>query len=304
MLRHAASNPANETRSAEGKTRLSDPDRLIADWEALLASHNHLHPPEAARMLDVPESALVAARIGRGATRLEPDISHLLAPIAEWGRVLCAFSNSSGVHMPLGDVSASLDGDVLRLSGEHMNAELDRTAIADAYLFVDADDSHGNTRSIQAFNAAGNSVLKVFIFHKTKFENAERHFKACASASQARTVTPRLPDPGAFDAEAASMAADPDQRPVAEEIRAALASRLSTPTRIALELVGDHARVTWHGDIKGARLDETMFHLHEPDIRTHLRYAAMTGLAQSKHGALVINGAEGRLLRLADGDAQ
>ena len=69
-----------------------------------------------------------------------------------------------------------------------------------------------------------------------------------------------------------------------------------------MELVGDHARVTGRGLIQGARMDDAMFHLHETDIRSHLRYAAMTELALSENGALIIKGAESRLLRIARGD--
>ena len=293
---------ADESRSAEGLARMTDPDRLLADWESLLASRHHLHPPEAARVLDVPESALVAARIGRGATRLDSNIDRLLRPISDWGRVLCAFSNASGVHMPLGEVSASSDGDALRLSGDHMNAEVDRAAITDAYLFVDTDESHGNTRSVQFFNAAGRAVLKVFIFHKSKFEAAERGFVSCASPNQIRTVATGIPQIDAFDAEAASVADDPDQQIVAGVTKTEIAKRLAAPGAIMMELVGDHARVTWRGLIQGARMDDAMFHLHETDIRSHLRYAAMTELALSENGALIIKGAESRLLRIARGD--
>jgi len=292
----------NGARFEDGLRRLTDPDRLVSDWQALLASHQHLHPPEAARMLDVPESALVAARIGSGSKRLAPNPDRLLETIADWGRVLCAFSNASGVHMPLGDVSASADPDALRLKGNHMSAELGRTAITDAYLFVDTDDSHGNTRSIQFFNAVGNTVLKVFIFHKARFEDVERLFKNCLSPNQARTITLGRPTPATFNAQAASIEEDPDQHPLTGDIKAELTSHLSEPRRMELELVSDHARVTWRGRIKGARFDDAMFHLHEPDIRTHLRYAPMTDMAQSERGALIINGPQGRLLRLMTGD--
>lgn len=290
-----------QVRSGEGLARLADPVRLKSDWETLLASRHHLHAPEAARLLDVPEAALVASRIGSGATRLVPDLKQVLAPVSEWGRVLCAFSNACGVHMPLGAVEASSANGALRLSGEHMDAEIDASAVKDAYLFIDSDESHGNTRSVQFFDEAGDSVMKVFIFHKTRFLESERHFERLAHADQSLTVNPGLPGPGDFDAEAASTTQDPDGQPLTGEVREEIASLLRAPGQIELELVGDHARVTWRGAISGARIDDAMFHLHEPDVRSHLRYAPVTGLAQARSGALVLSGDEGRLLRISAG---
>jgi len=102
--------------------RLLDPDLLRAAWDNLLASHTRIHPPEAARLLDIPEAALTACRIGSGAVRLRPALPELLQNIDSWGRVLCAFSNACGVHMPLGDVALSQEPTHVALTGDHMHS--------------------------------------------------------------------------------------------------------------------------------------------------------------------------------------
>ena len=294
--------PSRPPRSRVAAGDLRDPDALLAAWTHLLETHKHLHAPDAARMLEVPEAALVACRIGSGAVRLTPDIAAALAPVSAWGRVLCAFSNPCGVHMPLGAVSAEAGDGTVRLQGTHMWAEIDAGAVADAYLFVDRDDSHGNTRSIQFYNAAGAPILKVFVFHKTRFGAAEAHFAALTADDQSRTVDVARPAAGGFDARAASLAEDPVAAPLEEAHMASLiASLLETGGGFQIELVGDHARVAWRGTLSGARMDERMFHLHETDLRSHLRYAPMLSAARTQTGALAIDGETGRLLRIAKG---
>ena len=291
-------------RPGTNTDELPDPKALRTAWRGLLRTHHHLHVPDAARMLGVPEVALIASRIGDGAVRLTPDIAEVLAPVSEWGRVLCAFSNPCGVHMPLGAISVAMGrGGVFCLRGEHMQAEIDRRAIADAYLFADHDDSHGNTRSIQFFDAAGAPVLKIFVFHKSKFEAAERHFAALTAEDQSRTVPTAAPGKQQFDANAASLAADPVVDLVKEgSIRHLLAERLEAGGAFAIEMVGGSARVTWRGALSGVRMDERMLHLHERDLRSHLRYEPMLRAVRTRAGALSIEGEQGRrLLRIEEG---
>jgi len=278
---------------------LRDPEALLAAWEALLARHHHLHAPEVARMLAVPEAALVAARIGSGAVRLLPDVGRLLAPIQGWGRVLCAFSNPLGVHMPLGEVHGRSEADRYVLEGPHLQAVVDSRVITDAYLFVEHDEAHGNTRSVQCFDAAGESVLKIFIFHKTRFKSADAHLRAQAAADQSRTVQPRPVAPGTSGSLAAGQ--DPDSQVLQGTPRELLAAELAAPAQREVQMLSPNACVTWRGALHEARLDEHMFHLHETDLRAHLRYAPITQVTRTESGALSLNGRAGRMLRIATG---
>lgn len=65
--------------STLGAFFLSNPDALRVAWADLVAQHPHLHGPEVALRLGVPEAAMIAARIGHGAVELVPDLSAVLA---------------------------------------------------------------------------------------------------------------------------------------------------------------------------------------------------------------------------------
>ncbi len=285
-------------RQTTNNPRMEDPNLLLSDWEDLLTSHAHLHPPEAARMLGVPEAALPACRIGSGAVRLQPNLPALLKPIQDWGRVLCAFSNAAGVHMPLGNVSLSVEPDHIGLNGKHMQSQIDPAAIADAYLFVDREESHGNTKSIQFFGGNGETILKVFVFHKTKFAEAEKHLLTYESDNQKRTIAPSPIKQTPFDAHGVSCGTDPDVEQGTEEIHTAVSQLLQSAGSFEVELIADHARAIWKGHLSGARIDADMFHLHEPDIRSHLRFSALNQIAKSRSGAYTFCNGDRRLIRI------
>ncbi len=295
---------AAPARSPDGAARLANPARLKSDWEALVQSHDHLHAPEAAILLDVPEAALTASRIGTGATRLKPDVAALLSPISDWGRVLCAFSNACGVHMPLGRVEAASEAGLLHLTSSEMTAVIDEAAVTDAYLFIDSDESHGNTRSVQFFNAAGQTILKVFIFHKTRFQQAEHHLMRMKSANQSLSFALHPPADSTFCATQLSESDRPSDVKTPVSAKSGISDLLGAAGRISLELIGDHARVAWQGDISGARIDEHMFHLHEPNIRAHLRFAPATETYLSEDGVLMMTGDNRRLLCVKKGGIQ
>lgn len=280
---------------------LANPAELKAQWEALLASHAHLHPPEAAKMLGVPETALVACRIGTGSTRLKPELASILAPIGQWGRVLCAFSNDAGVHMPLGEVEASLVDGTVRLKGALMEAHIDAASVADAYVFIDSDDSHGNTKSVQFFNAAGGAILKVFVFHKTHFRQAQEHFATLAHPDQRLTVAPQTTGSSETDPKVSAHEQEPTEALTDDQTRAEIAALLAKPGLATIELIGPSAQVKWSGQIGGARMDKAMFHIHETDLRSHLRYGPITGLKRSNSGTLILSGEAGELLRISTG---
>jgi hypothetical protein len=69
---------------------LAHPDALRLAWADLVAGNAHLHGPEVAQRLGVPEAAMLAARIGHGATELVPDLAALLRPCGQWGKLLLA----------------------------------------------------------------------------------------------------------------------------------------------------------------------------------------------------------------------
>ncbi len=283
----------NRQEPAEHLSRLADPELLLTDLRALYAQDHHIHPPEAAQRLGVPESALVACHIGKGAIRLKPDMSLLLKPIADWDTVLCAFSNTVGHLMPLDTIQMAQQNEHIQLSGSMMEATINNTAIKDTYLFIDNDKGHGITRSIQFFDATGHAILKVFLLHKSSFAHAEPYLHTCMSDDQTLTVS-CLPDISGGP-ELTFKAANEDNQNTIKNI---IDTELQTPGHFELQLLAKHASISWSGKLNNLRADDTMFHCHEKQLRAHFHYAAIHSTSRSHTGALILNDAENSLLQI------
>ena len=290
--------------------RLESLDSLRQDWDRLKASRPHLHNPEAARILGVPEAALVASRLGSGAIRLPANPLEILAPIAEWRRVLVAVSNSLGVSLALGQVEdVGQYGDAIRLSGQHLHTEFSAASVANAYWFVEVDENHGRTRSLQFSDAAGQDIAKVFLFHKTAAAAAERRFRELAEPVEQAAFRPAAmphsvglftPDrdlPGIVDRLAT---------PGPQAFRAVFEQLGALQAAVCVDTFAARASQRFRGRVTHARMDEVMVHLHEPDIRMHLRPNVLQG-AQARRlddrlVAVEFTDADGLSLRLSSPD--
>lgn len=153
-------------------------DLLLARYRELVAVHPHLHAPEAAARLGVSEAALVAARVGHGAEWLQPDLSTLLAPLADWGKVLVASRLGLGVALSiLHGNRVSTDSGIIRIeSGQH-DIRI-RTTCVDCCALLDDHDAHGHTFSLNWFNSSGDAIGRVFLFSKTERKPALAHLRA------------------------------------------------------------------------------------------------------------------------------
>lgn len=286
---------------AEDEMGLSnDPDLLKERVKALIEEHKHIHPPEIARMLSVPEASLVASAIGAGATRLVPDPAKVLAGITDWGSVLCVFGSECGSFMPLGHVdSIEFSDSTFHLKGGHLDAEIETASIVDAYLFVEQDDMHGKTRTLQFFDGVGDPVLKVYIFHKTKFKEALKEFESLVIENQDRIFTPHDIAAPIFDPQHVSAQADPDTETLVEiNSEELLTTFLEKDALFEIECLTRHARAVWTGSLRKIRIDEKMLHMHEEDIRAHLRFDAFKLWSYTDSGGLSAQSEQGRTLRL------
>ena len=291
----------------EVQIRLSDPLKLRMDWDELRAARAHLHNPEAARILGVPEAALVASRLGAGAIRLPADPLQILSPISEWRRVLVAVHNALGVSLALGQVEdVAQVGDVIRLRGSHLDTSFSAASVANAFWFVEVDDNHGRTRSLQFSDAGGGDIIKVFLFHKTAAAAAERRFKALAETvaqtafspaampDPAGLYTPDRDQPGRIELLAASA-------PLAFQTALSRMGELNAPVHI--DTFALRAAQSFRGRVTHARTDEVMAHLHEPDIRMHLRPGVLRAVQvrrlEGRIAALEFTDPSGLSLRLS-----
>ncbi|MDO6558498.1 ChuX/HutX family heme-like substrate-binding protein [Paraglaciecola chathamensis] len=266
---------------------MHDPDALHEAIAALTSANPHMHPPQIALHLGVPEASLAACAISgepqSGAMRLKPKVNEILSTINGWGSVLCVFANEGGVFMPLGNVVLTDVTDThLALKGEHLTAQIASQAISDVYLVIQQDKMHGNTRSLQFFDENGAMVLKVFIFHKVKFREAQKIFLALRSEDQRRTFIPFATQ---NQGECASNHIDSFRGGSVEAVsgfdksHAAELSRDETVDDAFKE--GENAVINWHSQFAHARWsgsfdkltsDENMLHIHSKTLRAHLRF--------------------------------
>lgn len=168
----------------ESQVLLRDPDRLYARWRQALTEHQHLHGPEAAALLGVPEAALLASATGRGNHPLQADLATVLAPLAQWGRVLVAVRNQMGVKL---DILARAQTDAattqgITIQGEQHQVCLSTEGVARIDLFEE-DDGHGHTFSLNWFDGRGDVIGRLFLMSKSGREEALPWLRQNAVAS-------------------------------------------------------------------------------------------------------------------------
>lgn len=254
-----------------------DPDRLLAAWRALLGRHAHLHNPQAAAMLGVPEAALIAARVGCGATSLRPDVEALLAPVASWGRTLFAVGNPLGVSLAFsasGRVD-SRDGAWI-VSTASQVTRIDAGQVHHAFWFEDRD-VHGRTHSVQLFDAEGDAVAKVFVFAKSRLAGVRAHLDPFVQNVQRREFTGARLTANEVTAVEPPGGRSPvgDPGGCAQEGAPAVFARafaglndLAAPVRVELE--SGSARIMTVGQVHKVSSSGGGVHVNEPDFRWHL----------------------------------
>jgi|GEM_PF-5781348 len=145
----------------------SDPQALMAAWAGLLQKHEHLHQPQAAAMLDVPEACLVAAQLGKAATRLEGDPAEILSAISGFGKLLIAVPHHAGVLIGIArPVRFSLDGKRFVLTDGFTTLSVAADSIDQMYTVIEHDGMHGRERHLQVFDAHGDGLFKLLVLYK------------------------------------------------------------------------------------------------------------------------------------------
>ena len=170
-----------------------------------------------------------------------------------------------------------------------MRAAFDPRAVVHAFLLVQTDEMHGTTRSVQMFDASGDPVLKVFIFHKTRFAGARAHLLSLAHPDRSRVIEAAAARPVPAPAPGAGTGVDQDT--VSETLAGALSAG-----EVRVEMFARHARAAWFGRPAHPRFAGGMLHLHEPSVRAHLRLAAIRTVERLSPGILVLGDGASPLL--------
>lgn len=171
-------------RPQESQLLLRDPDLLYARWRQALTEYHHLHGPEAAALLGVPEAALLASATGRGNQPLQVGLAKLLEPLAQWGRVLVAVRNRLGVKLDIlarADIEAATSS-TLTIRGDQHQLCLSTEGVARIDLFEE-EDGHGHTFSLNWFDGRGDVIGRLFLMSKSGREEALPWLQQFAVAS-------------------------------------------------------------------------------------------------------------------------
>ncbi|MCZ4351203.1 hypothetical protein O4H61_01605 [Roseovarius aestuarii] len=258
------------------------PDEILAGWRALVATGAHVHLPQIAEHLKVPQAALLAARVGTGATRLQPDLAAVLRPIRDWHRVLLVASSELGVFMPMDHITnLTEDSTGLGLFGDTSSARIDPSLAHEVYIFEDNETGPGTSKSIQAFDGAGQSLLKVILFHKPSFRAALDWTAGFVHPDQSRKWRPATGgDAGGSSAiarnnkvaETGGQGGDMPPHAFAETLEHVR----ETGQQLEIRARSPGVDVTWRGQLTKLRLVGPMVHLHEATLRAHLNLAKAT----------------------------
>lgn len=258
-------------------------------------------------MLGVSEAALIASRLGTGACALEPDVDRLLAPIADWGRTLVAVTNSAVVSLAFYEApTISAAGSDWVLTGADGSVRIARTQVRHAYFFEDRD-VHGNTHSVQLFDADGGAVAKVFIFAKSRLHGVRNHVQKVALMEQspsalpvqARRARPAAPPP------APSITRSPDgsaPEPAVRFTRLFLAlPQLAVPVEIAVSGCGAHQ--VSRGPVSSVEQAAGGVHVSETRLKLHMfptRLASATNASDALQagGEVRFNAVDGGRLQI------
>lgn len=175
---------------------IKNPEALLAAWQKLTEQHHHLHQPQAAALLGVPEASLVAALSGQGATLLEGDPADILAAIAPLGKLLMAVSHHAGVLIGIAKpVRFERIGKHVLLFDQHSQLQVQADAIAHLYVLIEERGLHGRQRHLQAFDHQGRALFKLLVLYKQHAGNLAALAQRYRNPAQPRCLDLPLPDP-------------------------------------------------------------------------------------------------------------
>lgn len=287
---------------------LQNPDVLAEQWQRLRESHHHLHSPDAARRLGVPEAALMASHQNQGAWSLRPDLSALLDPIEQWGRVILVARNGLGVGMVLGSgVSiCRRDGWLVMQEPAGLSELFVQPASVHEVWLLEDHDAHGHTFSVNAFDGQGHAILRVFLMSKQGREVALQHLRSFETDRVRGAWTPAAPTATlAEPVETAACFSDAvhehhpsgqadAHRDLHETVARYFAQSAERAGPVTLRFCGAAVGFQYQGPFGKTSTTSGGVHAHDTGYKLHLRLdAARNVTIDSTHGLIVREGTGG-----------
>ncbi|MCM2562015.1 hemin-degrading factor [Lutimaribacter sp. EGI FJ00015] len=140
------------------------------DIRAFQAQNPKLRARDAADSLGISEAQLVAARIGRGTTRIAAHPDQLIPAAEALGEVMALTRVDACVHEKVGEYAEYHPGDHAAMTlAENIDLRIFPSHWVHAFA-VETNDAHGPRRSLQVFDAAGDAVHKIHLREKSNHD--------------------------------------------------------------------------------------------------------------------------------------
>ncbi|PXA99071.1 hemin-degrading factor [Nostoc sp. 3335mG] len=115
-----------------------------------------------ARIHGISEAQLVAAEVGRSATRIRADVEAVLKGLPSVGEVMALTRNESAVHEKIGPYEeVSFNPHASMVLGDEIDLRIFPSRWVNAYAVEKTGEDGAVKRSLQFFDRAGNAVHKV-----------------------------------------------------------------------------------------------------------------------------------------------
>jgi putative hemin transport protein len=175
---------------------------LAERWERHRVEHPHAHARDAARSLGVSEVELVGTGCGRGATRLGARFQQLIEALPSLGEVKTMTRNETAVIERWGCFErVEIEGAMGQVVGDEIDLRLFMRRWSRGFA-VESAGPKGARRSLQFFDAQGDSIHKIFLEDPARNDAFDALVREHAAEDQAPgervaaapTTVPERPD--------------------------------------------------------------------------------------------------------------
>lgn len=170
-------------------TPTTDPTAILEAVRQLRAGNPRLRVRDIAAHIGITEAQLVAAGCGTTATRLNDRFGDFLLALPELGPVMILTRNESAVHEKRGTfANVSVDGQIGLVVDEDIDLRVFFFGWASVFA-VSEETRDGTRRSLQVFDAYGDSVHKIFLEDNGNVDAYDRLVETFRDDDQSPTLS-------------------------------------------------------------------------------------------------------------------
>ncbi|AML51802.1 hemin-degrading factor [Falsihalocynthiibacter arcticus] len=159
-----------------------------------LTEHNKLRARDLAKNLGISEAQILAAQTGAGVTRINANPDMIMTQVPSFGEVMALTRNEWCVHERVGAYGNYHSGaHASMILADEIDLRIFRSHWMHAFA-VEKESEAGTKRSLQVFDAAGDSIHKIHLRAESDIQGWDAAVTALATGevSQTLEVTDRL----------------------------------------------------------------------------------------------------------------